>query len=257
MFTKSWKCVVASSVMALLALSGVASAVTISTHSGEQDVAYGSIASWGATLSPVNDVLAGLTPTASTGTWPAYEPGYGALGVAALTDGLISPTAETNGSNSYPFTYADDGHASTSPTANTVTYTFDATKLDTIVVYGGHVQGDSGLARQNYTVEGSADGGATWTTLGATNYMPTSTGSGHSLVVKTTLSDDGLGSAVLGADGLTLNALRISFGTSGNGYYGCGYLEVAAYKAVPEPSTLALLAVGLVSLLAYAWRKQK
>ena len=28
-------------------------------------------------------------------------------------------------------------------------------------------------------------------------------------------------------------------------------------QAVPEPSTLALLAAGLVGLLAYAWRKRK
>jgi hypothetical protein len=28
-------------------------------------------------------------------------------------------------------------------------------------------------------------------------------------------------------------------------------------KAVPEPSTLALLAGGLLGLIAYAWRKRK
>jgi len=35
------------------------------------------------------------------------------------------------------------------------------------------------------------------------------------------------------------------------------YLDNVSYTAVPEPSVLAMLAVGMVSLLAYAWRKRK
>ncbi len=35
------------------------------------------------------------------------------------------------------------------------------------------------------------------------------------------------------------------------------YTSVATTTLAPEPSTLVLLAVGLISLLAYAWRRRK
>jgi hypothetical protein len=38
--------------------------------------------------------------------------------------------------------------------------------------------------------------------------------------------------------------------------YGTTYSSAGVMKAVPEPCTLALLAVGLVGLLAYAWRRR-
>ena len=34
-------------------------------------------------------------------------------------------------------------------------------------------------------------------------------------------------------------------------------IRVGSFSAVPEPSTIALLATGIFSLLAYAWRKRK
>lgn len=56
-------------------------------------------------------------------------------------------------------------------------------------------------------------------------------------------------------------SLFFDFGSGNmlNGF-GAGFARVAeiqAYAAVPEPSTIALLATSLVGLLAYAWRKRK
>ena len=42
---------------------------------------------------------------------------------------------------------------------------------------------------------------------------------------------------------------------SNSGGYGC--IDNASVSAIPEPSTIVLLGVSLVSLLAYAWRKRK
>jgi hypothetical protein len=56
------------------------------------------------------------------------------------------------------------------------------------------------------------------------------------------------------------NALVSSAWTDGSHYYvrfGTGADTSGVMAAIPEPSTLALLACGLVGLLAYAWRKRK
>ncbi len=249
------------SVAALLPLIATcAQAVTISTNSDGQNPLYGASATWGPTVNMVNNVLVGLTPTAQAGAWPEYDPtpGSGVLGVSALTDGVLGPIGKVGVNSSVsPFTYANGAGNYYSADANSATYVFAATKLSTIEVYGGHIDGP--LNRIHYNVDVSTDGGTTWTALGVdADFTPPESISGvASSVGKTTLSDDGAGTSLLGANGLTVNALRVNFLGSGNYYYGTGYLEVAAYKVVPEPSSLALLTAGLIGLLAYAWKKRK
>lgn len=61
---------------------------------------------------------------------------------------------------------------------------------------------------------------------------------------------------------VTKGTTEITFGGGPSdkiGYtYGSGTTEVTCFSvSIPEPSTLALLACGLLGLLAYAWRKRK
>ena len=49
----------------------------------------------------------------------------------------------------------------------------------------------------------------------------------------------------------------VSFSSDGEGSTPDYYPGWLAGEAVPEPSTFALLATGLIGLLAYAWRKRK
>jgi hypothetical protein len=55
-------------------------------------------------------------------------------------------------------------------------------------------------------------------------------------------------------------SLYFNFGTTGGGDVGWNIArisEIQAFAAVPEPSTVALLASGVMALLAYAWKKRK
>ncbi len=116
-----------------------------------------------------------------------------------------------------------------------------------------------------YSSTAAANGNA----LGWTDKASTS----EITVAYTVYGDANLDGAVNGAD---LGAVLANFGsTSGTWYMGdfnydgsvngadLGVVlanfgqHVSVTAAVPEPSTLLLLAAGLVSLLAYAWRKRK
>jgi uncharacterized repeat protein (TIGR03803 family) len=56
----------------------------------------------------------------------------------------------------------------------------------------------------------------------------------------------------LTADGNTLYGTTSLFGA--NGY---GYGTVFALNPTPEPSTLTLLGVGAMGLVAYVWRRRR
>ncbi len=82
----------------------------------------------------------------------------------------------------------------------------------------------------------------------------------HTLVIR---HQNGTSAWSISIDGSDFEAFSWSGASNGNwskiwtGANGDGY-EIASYDAVvPEPSTLALLATGLIGLLCYAWRKRK
>ena len=60
--------------------------------------------------------------------------------------------------------------------------------------------------------------------------------------------------AVMAAGATILQAFGGHFGTQGQIQLG---LRFADALITPEPSTLILVATGLIALLAYAWRKRK
>lgn len=71
--------------------------------------------------------------------------------------------------------------------------------------------------------------------------------------------DGQFGVSILPGSGLSLGNYRyfIFVVKPGTGYDGTFYQEIDIVKAVPEPAALALLACGLLGLLAYAWRKRR
>ena len=107
-----------------------------------------------------------------------------------------------------------------------------------MVVYGGHKYANWSTV---FTLS-AGNGGDTATTTGATRKI-----------------SDGVGVAYNFLDGCTDAAGKVTLefwvasGSSGNQAAFNGFqLDV-----VPEPSTLVLLATGLIGLLCYAWRKRK
>lgn len=61
----------------------------------------------------------------------------------------------------------------------------------------------------------------------------------------------------LASDPTTWNALYCRLSNPANSTHELSKLDNLTITYVPEPGTLALLAAGLVGLLAYAWRKRQ
>lgn len=167
-----------------------------------------------------------------------------------INDGLMVGNGGTDGDTANLTAFDTAG-------GNSLVFLLDAKysigKIDTFTNYANSRTG------QKFDLYTSTDGGATWsplTSVDIANQADTTIIAASPYVdnyirrVSTTNSSNA-------AIATGVNALKFVFATPTAGSGIAVYSEIAAYAAVPEPSSITLLAVGLFGLLAYAWRKQK
>jgi hypothetical protein len=227
----------ASSVaIGLLALSAANAAVVVATDS---QLAPASTPLFTPTyvISPVGNVLAGLSVSASSGNFAVENSG----GLGILTDGLYGVLNNDGGpSATHPALATFGGGGGT---GTTLTYTLTtATVISSIVIYGGW--NDAGRDQAKYTVQGSTDGGLNYFNIGNVDFNP-AIPTGRQSATRITFTDNAGNLAA----GVALTNIRVNADSSvENGY--AGLAEISAYAAVPEASTSALLgACGALALL--------
>ncbi len=199
------------------------------------------------------------------------------LGTLDLTGSALSYSGTTTiASGTLKAAYASFGALASAPVnVQSSTSTF-------LINYTGTAQSTADATVQSILAASYNSGGGHFAS--GTIYSPTATAAAKALgwndnnsnqitVAYTVYGDANLDGAVNGAD---LGAVLANFGsTNGTWYMGdfnydgsvngadLGVVlanfgqHVSVTAAVPEPSTLLLSAAGLVSLLAYAWRKRK
>jgi hypothetical protein len=177
-----------------------------------------------------NDVINGMSPT-------VIVPNAGAFaleasdGTPALTNGVFPPLA----------TGVAGSHIGLATGGNTggtqLTYVFPVSTIARLDMYGGW--NDNGRDEQNFTVEFSANGGATWGTLIASGSFNPTVGAGLQSATRVSISDNA------GALATGVNAMRVSFLGVENGYTGYAEMDLVA---VPEPSGFALAGLAALGL---------
>ena len=236
--------------LSVFAIMGMASAASAALNVNS-DFQTGPGAS--ATFTPTYTVdgpnlLAGLTPTASTGDFTTET----TAGTSVLTNGSFGTLPVYTGAASTKTNVAATGPGA----GSSVTYTLRSPSTITeIEVLGGWA--DNGRDAQNYSVSIATGGSSTFTPLslsGATVATGTATVTGNNVAynpaapgsvqvaARTTIADS------LGAPlAINVTGIRFDFGAVENNYTGTAELAVIG---VPEPATLGLLGACGVGLLA-------
>jgi hypothetical protein len=196
-----------------------------------------------------------LQTNLSSATVTAGGPSFDST-VEALYNGIVcdqtQPFSGTAGENGF----APGGMwASSTYVPTTVEFALDTTAhplgydLTSIQSLSGYIQNRNFV--QNYELDVMKVGSTSWTMLYSVD--GTLANNNHSQYeVRVTASD-------FGAAGQNIAKLRMVC-PNGSTYLDCiqyRELDVFGTPAVPEPSSIAIVATALISLLAYAWRKRK
>jgi hypothetical protein len=226
MFAESWKHAVVLSVVALaLGATAVAQATPLYDYqsSTTDPMAYAGLVS-------NSDLINGSAPSTFTG----WQPNFG------------NSANLTNGSYGGNHAIGDICWADTDPVA---IYDF-ATAKDISEIRTFASWDDPNLLAQIYSVyvkhSGNSDFDAS--PIASANFNPG--GSSQATMVTITDSTGTLASNVVG--------IRFAFTASAGGPQPAfREFDITGTTSIPEPSTAILLSAGLLSLLAYAWRKRK
>jgi hypothetical protein len=189
------------------------------------------------------DILHGVLPSDSAGNFQLET----SAGLVALTDGSVATFYGNQMADSNHSAYATAGNGGGS--GQYVVYPLGGPyNLSSIVVYGGW--NDAGRDAQHYDVLTSTNG-TTFTPLTTIDINPGVQGTDITPVSnRVAFSENALPNLATGVTHIRLNFLTVE-----NGY--TGYSEIDVFgRLVPEPASAALLAAGLVTVLALRRRSE-
>lgn len=187
------------------------------------------------------------TSTISLTSGSTYEGLLGNINDGLMVSSVVPPGYIENSGNSLSFI------TGSSPGDATLVFDlggfYDIAKIETYTNWRDERTG------QKYTVYTSGDGGSSWTSLASVSYDNYSVEGFTWVSHQVTIEDSILGSSI--ANGV--NAVRFDFTAPGGGPIFGGiaseYSEIGIY-AVPEPSTLALLACSSMALIFLRRRRR-
>jgi hypothetical protein len=248
MLAKNWKCVVACAALGIvLSMTDTVKATVVvgeqtSMTESEYWLNQGGIIALTNDLANSNQATFGSLSVSVAGAYDS-NPAY-------LVDGSIW--------SGLPASYTSTGYGvgtGVTPTSGTITIMFntsvntagyDLTGFDTIT--GEYYHPNDG---QQYTVQVQKVGSSSWASIPGVGAVASN--GVDSIVREMKVYDDGGAVLTSGVQGIRFNL------TPTENFEMYHEIDVVGTPTTiaPEPSTLALLAAGLVGLLAYAWRKRR
>ena len=247
MSRKCFKLVCVAVVVAVFA--GVGGAVQATVI--EADYSTSTINAYNGDVSATDLVNAGRASLASVSDAPnGPYPGYG-FSITGVNDG----SGLANSANSvwyHPGTNLTFT-LNTNPATGGSSTGYDITNVG---VFAGWTD-FAPFSDQTWDLQVTTTTNPVFTTLRSVNYVPYPDDSNTSATSSKVVLTDSTGKIATGVTAVQFVLYEPTL--SGSTKYGTVYKEFDVYgtTTVPEPSTLVLLAAGLVGLLAYAWRKQK